>query len=293
MIVSKYLRLVDMLAVMFVCKTFNEIVYQNKRFCEHLNLSDQIICKKYVGEIFFSNFIKSVFRVYSIVNQDVIVNSFLRYRTGNLRRVVSNAGILAYLLSCSRFGKSKVGFLCRYCFLAWVGEAKYFCESVSYYFRSTCSKRCSNDVKKLFDVSKKYSVTLTCICDYESYPNIENIDRCMYLLTARNSVKIIECYLEVMMSLIIRHVVDISNDLECLYSCHGVAPDNVSKLKNLYLTGIVKNMKIFYTECCSCLKPDTFVYMYSSFRPYVNYPFDNFKIVKKDCLEDIEKKFKS
>lgn len=119
-----------MLAVMFVCKTFNEIVYQNKRFCEHLNLSDQIICKKYVDEIFFSNFIKSVFRVYSIVNQDVIVNSFLRYRTGNLRRVVSNAGILAYLLSCSRFGKSKVGFLCRYCLLPWVGEAKYFCESL-------------------------------------------------------------------------------------------------------------------------------------------------------------------
>lgn len=72
-----------------------------------------------------------------------------------------------------------------------------------------------------------------------------------------------------------------------------VAPDNVSKLKNLYLTRTVKNIKIFYTEYCSCLKPDTFVYMYSSFRPYVSYPFDNFKIVNKDCLEHIEKKFKS
>ena len=39
------IKIFEMLAVMFVCKTFNEIVHQNKRFCEYLNLSDQIICK--------------------------------------------------------------------------------------------------------------------------------------------------------------------------------------------------------------------------------------------------------
>ena len=91
---SKYLRLVDVFAVVFVSKTFNEIIHQNQRFCEDQKLSHQIICEKHVDEIFFSNFINSGFRIYSTVERNIIVYSFLRYSTENLRGVVSKAGIL-------------------------------------------------------------------------------------------------------------------------------------------------------------------------------------------------------
>ena len=95
------------------------------------------------------------------------------------------------------------------------------------------------------------------------------------------------------MRLIINHIVDISNDLACLYSCHDVASDHVRRLTSLYLRQTVKNIQVFYTENCAYLKPDVFVYLYSSFKHHVHYSFDNFKIINQHYLEHLKKKFMS
>ena len=90
------------------------------------------------------------------------------------------------------------------------------------------------------------------------------------------------------MRLIINHIVDISNDLACLYSCHDVASDHVRRLTSLYLRQTVKNIQVFYTENCL-----TYLYICMSFKHYVHYSFDNFKIINQHYLEHLKKKFMS
>ena len=50
-------------------------------------------------------------------------------------------------------------------------------------------------------------------------------------------------------------------------------------------------MKKFYDNCYAYLKPDSFLYMYSNFKPDIYYSFTNFKIVNWHYLEKISKIF--
>ena len=46
-----YLRLTDMISLLFVSKSFNEFVIKNKRFQKHLKLSKGISCFNFVHGI--------------------------------------------------------------------------------------------------------------------------------------------------------------------------------------------------------------------------------------------------
>ena len=55
-LVLNYLRLVDMIAMKFVCRRFNEIINDSKRFREHIKTLNGIICKKLFDDFFVSIF---------------------------------------------------------------------------------------------------------------------------------------------------------------------------------------------------------------------------------------------
>ena len=103
-----------------------------------------------------------------------------------------------------------------------------------------------------------------------------------------------ECYLEVMVRVLITNVVGNLNNLGLLYQSYELSFSQCQKLKNLFLNYSIRNMKKNYDDYCACLIPDSFLYMYSNFKPDFHYSFTDFKIINWHYLEknikDISKK---
>ena len=76
MLVLNYLRLVDMIAMKFFCRRFNEIRNDNKRFREHIKILNGIICKKFVDDIFRKDFLVSGFEIFKGRIDDIYTSSF-------------------------------------------------------------------------------------------------------------------------------------------------------------------------------------------------------------------------
>ena len=101
MLVLNCLRLVDMIAMKFVCRRFNEKINDNKRFR---------ICKKFVDDISCKHFLVTGFCYWVLVLRYLkvefitfIQSLFLRYRFENLLRDISNSNILSHLCGWTRF----------------------------------------------------------------------------------------------------------------------------------------------------------------------------------------------
>ena len=101
-LILKYLNLVDINAIPFVCKSFYEIVYYYEIYCEH-QLSEQIICKTSVINSSLKHFLVQNFSF--LFRSDTAFNSFTRYKFENLSKEISVTNVFSHFLCCSRFNK--------------------------------------------------------------------------------------------------------------------------------------------------------------------------------------------
>ena len=105
-----------MIAIKFLCRRFNEIINENKRFREYIKISNGIICKKFVDEIFRKHFLVSGFEIFKGRIDDIYAKSFLRHRFENLLRDISNSNLLSYLRGQARFYKfNNLTIICKNC----------------------------------------------------------------------------------------------------------------------------------------------------------------------------------
>ena len=72
-----------MIAIKFLCRRFNEIINDNKRFREYIKISNGIICKKFVDDIFRKHFLVSGFEIFKGRIDDIYTKSCLKYRLEN------------------------------------------------------------------------------------------------------------------------------------------------------------------------------------------------------------------
>ena len=113
----------------------------------------------------------------------------------------------------------------------------------------------------------------------------------MYLLIAKTPVEIIECYLEIMVRLLVKGVVDIYDGLLIMYHSYKISYTQSQKFRNMFLNHGVLAIKKFFLEYCACLRSYAFLHMYSNFKPDVDYSFNDFKIVNWHYLGKILKIF--
>ena len=94
-----------------------------------------------------------------------------------------------------------------------------------------------------------------------------------------------------MVRILINGAADISYDLLILYYSYKILCIQSQKFRNVFLNYTILAIKKFFLNYCACLRSDAFLYMYSNFRPDMDYSFNYFKIINQDYLEKISKIF--
>ena len=175
----------------------------------------------------------------------------------------------------------------------WVRDAKFFCEAVTCNFdRVYTDNLFSFHVEQLFSLCKKIYISLPCIWASQKYnSNVVSarVNRCMNVSLAKNSAEIIECYLEVLVRLLLSGLVHVGDSF--LQMCKEFSHESDIKRKNLFLDYAIKGFKSFFNEYYRQLKVAIFLYMYKNFSPKSNYNPDSFKIINRHYLEFLTKKF--
>ena len=105
----------------------------------------------------------------------------------------------------------------------------------------------NRDVKALFIENHKVFIRLKSVPDFKNYNSeVKDLYRCMYLHIAKTTAKVIECYLEIMVRLLINGVGDISDDLLMMYHSYKISHTQSRKFRNMFVNHAVLTIKKFF-----------------------------------------------
>ena len=103
------------------------------------------------------------------------------------------------------------------------------------------------DVKMLCIENHKVFIKLKGVNDFRNYSSeVKHLHQGMHLLIAKTAAEIIECYLEIMVKILINGVANISDDLLILYHSYKISCIQSQKFRNVFLNYIILAIKKFF-----------------------------------------------
>ena len=96
-----YLKLIDIISLLFVLKSLNEVVNGYKQFKDHRNLARTVIDTIELNKCFMKYFDKLVIRLCGQFAFNTTL--YLRYSLESLKHQFFISNVLAHLLFCNRF----------------------------------------------------------------------------------------------------------------------------------------------------------------------------------------------
>ena len=189
-----YLKLIDIINLLFISKSLNEVAGGYKQFKNHRNLARTlliriIIDKNKFHDLFMNQFDQLIIRLCG--QFDFNTTFYLRYSPESLKRQFYISNVLDHLFFCNKSSNSNEG-SCRSCSPLFVNDVSDFVSSIRYQFNLIFPNNnvFNKDLELLFAYVTLRHFSLDLLYQSETHYALtdSNQNRCMYFFCLQSKL---------------------------------------------------------------------------------------------------------
>ena len=280
-----YLELIDIINLLFVSKSLNEVVNGYNQCKDLSNLARTVINTNKLNDCFIKYFDKLIIRLCGQFTFNTTL--YLRFSLESLKRQFCISNVLAHLFFCNRSPNSNKS-NCRSCSQLFVDDARDFVSSNRHHltFIFPSNKVFNKNLELLITKAnlRHFSLDLLFHCG-KRYTLVDSKqNRCLYFLVVKQPCELPVKLSEVWIRILINKILSISDDF-LINGEYGLSSRKEKRV--LFLDSCMQFVKNFYFDACKLLNADAFIFIYEDFQP------NTLLIVNKPYLDYCSRKYRN